>query len=74
MTEPYFNISSSNFTNETFPLDNYTYYSDLERVVSVSVFISFSFIFLAGLIGNGLVVMGECKYFRSKSRLCSSIS
>jgi hypothetical protein len=60
MTEPYLNIST-NLTNATFlPDDNYTtYINDLERLVSVSVFISFSFIFFVGLIGNGLVVMGE---------------
>lgn len=61
MTEANFSIAA-NLTNSTSfgPDDNYTtYINDLERLVSVSVFISFSFIFLVGLIGNGLVVMGE---------------
>lgn len=58
MTEPYFIII--NATNLTFPYENYTnYINDVERLVSISVFILFSFIFFAGLIGNGLVVMGE---------------
>lgn len=32
---------------------------DLERIVSLTVFILFGFIFVAGLIGNALVVIGE---------------
>lgn len=58
MTEPY-NIT--NTTNATGEYDNYT--SDIseefKRVVSISVFISFSIIFIVGLLGNSLVVMGE---------------
>jgi hypothetical protein len=73
MTEPYLNISA-NLTNATYSDDNYTYINDLEHLVSVSVFISFSFIFLVGLIGNGLVVMGECKYLSMKPRMRSLIS
>lgn len=58
MTEPYLNISSA--TNATVPYDNITsYVNDVERFVSISVFILFSFIFVAGLVGNGLVVMGK---------------
>lgn len=59
MTEPYLNIS--NVTNLTAVVyDNTTSWNeDLERFVSITVFILFSFIFLAGLIGNGLVVISE---------------
>lgn len=60
MTEPYLNISHlMNETNTNQTYDNITaiFNDDLVRVVSISVFISFSFIFLAGLVGNGLVVM-----------------
>lgn len=58
MTEPYFIIT--NASNLTFSYDNYTsYINDVERLVSISVFILFSFIFFAGLVGNGLVVMGK---------------
>ena len=32
---------------------------DLEKIVSLTVFILFGFIFVAGLIGNALVVIGE---------------
>lgn len=32
---------------------------DLERMVSLTVFVLFGFIFVAGLIGNALVVIGE---------------
>lgn len=32
---------------------------DLERIVQLTVFILFGFIFVAGLIGNALVVIGE---------------
>lgn len=59
MTEPYFNISNAT-TNASFHFDNYTsYINDVELLVSISVFILFGFIFVAGLVGNGLVVMGE---------------
>lgn len=62
MTEPYLNITNSlyaNVTNTTGP--NFTIYvnDELERYVSITVFILFSFIFIAGLVGNGLVVMGK---------------
>lgn len=58
MNEPY-NIS--NITNATGFYENYTSYinDDFTRVVSISVFVSFSFIFLVGLMGNSLVVIGE---------------
>jgi hypothetical protein len=39
---------------------------DLERIVQLTVFILFGFIFVAGLIGNALVVIGE---LHSLSRL-----
>jgi hypothetical protein len=57
MIEPY-NIT--NATNAT-GFDNYTSYisEEFTQIVSISVFISFSFIFLVGLLGNSLVVMGE---------------
>lgn len=64
-TVPYVNITSYNndverFDNATVPFDNITSYNnDVERFVSISVFILFSFIFVAGLVGNGLVVMGK---------------
>jgi ABC-type transport system involved in multi-copper enzyme maturation permease subunit len=62
MTEPYLNIS--NITNLTYLeclncSDGSSYIEDLERSVSISVFILFGFIFIAGLIGNGLVVLGK---------------
>lgn len=66
MTEPYF--ITTNDTNLTFLYENYTSsIHDVERLVSISVFILFSFIFLAGLVGNGLVVMG--KQFNLVSRI-----
>jgi ABC-type uncharacterized transport system permease subunit len=68
MTEPYFNFSSNGtnstleclFQNCTNELEE-SYIDDLERSISISVFILFGFIFIAGLIGNGLVVLGEHK-------------
>ena len=62
MTEPYFNASqlmNETNTNQTYENITAIFNDDLVRVVSISVFISFSFIFLAGLVGNGLVVMGK---------------
>lgn len=62
MTEPYPDISNLLYANETNATDsNFTIFinEDLERFVSITVFILFSFIFIAGLIGNGLVVMGK---------------
>lgn len=63
MTERYFNISINfNATNATSVLnENFTSYNldESERFVFISVFVLFSFIFLAGLVGNGLVVIGE---------------
>lgn len=63
MFEPY---DVTNFTNITHPNAtdfNYTSYitisEEFTRIVSISVFISFSFIFIVGLLGNSLVVMGE---------------
>lgn len=73
MTEPYYNISS-NITNTSSPLfpmvvgkfnnesngeDEEIFSEDWERTVSISVFILFGLIFIAGLIGNGLVVLGK---------------
>lgn len=74
MTEPYYNISN-NITNtsstELFATrgaarcnesncgDDEIFSEDWERTVSISVFILFGLIFIAGLIGNGLVVLGE---------------
>lgn len=50
----------SNFTH-TFKWDNETYAFDheLECTVSRTVFVLFSFIGVAGLVGNALVVLGE---------------
>jgi hypothetical protein len=64
MTEPYYmNISNiTNITNTSCNGVNCTEYGfsdDWERTVSISVFILFGLIFIAGLIGNGLVVTGE---------------
>lgn len=78
MAEPYFNIS--NVTDLPFDLlttdlpadvyENSTIWNeDMERFVSISVFILFSFIFFFGLVGNGLVVIGE---FNQSSRLLTS--
>jgi 7 transmembrane receptor (rhodopsin family) len=44
--------------NETEP-DQAPFDEDLERMVSLIVFVLFGFIFVAGLIGNALVVIGE---------------
>lgn len=60
MTEAYFNLTNStNFT--TLFIENETAHSndDLQHFVSIAVFILFSFFFVAGLIGNGLVVIGK---------------
>lgn len=60
MTEPYFNISNATTNASVNQYEDYTsYINDVERLVSISVFFLFSFIFVAGLIGNGLVVMGK---------------
>lgn len=62
MNESNFNLTYlNNVTNATLFFENATNNSsdDLKHVVSISVFILFSFIFLAGLVGNGLVVMGK---------------
>jgi hypothetical protein len=50
----------SNFTH-TFKWDNETFAFDheLECTVSRTVFVLFSFIGVAGLVGNFLVVLGE---------------
>lgn len=52
--------SVGNFTH-TFKLENDTYVFDheLQCVVSKTVFVLFSLIGIAGLIGNALVVLGE---------------
>lgn len=73
MTEPYTNISIIQFqnltNNATFNESSNLVYinDDLERFVSISVFILFSFIFFAGLIGNGLVVMGKPRWLRNQT-------
>lgn len=78
MTEPYFNISNVtdlpfDFLTTDLPADVYEnstiWNEDMERFVSISVFILFSFIFFFGLVGNGLVVIGE---FNQSSRLLTS--
>lgn len=51
-------IEPSNSTNATNATDYYMN-EEFTEIVSISVFISFSFIFLVGLLGNSLVVMGE---------------
>lgn len=48
--------------NET-ELDQPLFDEDLERLVSLTVFVLFGFIFVAGLIGNALVVIGEFRKF-----------
>lgn len=72
MTEPYYNISN-NITNTStafYPTrvprcnesncgEDEIFSEDWERTVSISVFILFGLIFIAGLIGNGLVVLGK---------------
>lgn len=45
--------------NETELEDLPLFDEDLERMVSLTVFVLFGFIFFAGLIGNALVVIGE---------------
>ena len=62
MTEPYFNTTNSTNMTDYDCLnctDGSSYIEDLERSVSISVFILFGIIFIAGLIGNGLVVLGK---------------
>lgn len=72
MTEPYYNISSNitNTSSTLYPIvagrfnesngeEEEIFSEDWERTVSISVFILFGLIFIAGLIGNGLVVLGE---------------
>lgn len=44
--------------NET-EIDVPLFDEDLEKIVSMTVFLLFGFIFVAGLIGNALVVIGE---------------
>lgn len=62
MIEPYLNISNATNTTVTYDnLSSYTY--DDQRFVSISVFILFGFIFVAGLVGNGLVVIGKWCHF-----------
>lgn len=70
MTEPYY-MNISNITNTSSKsvagCDGFNctefegFTDDWERTVSISVFILFGLIFIAGLIGNGLVVLGELK-------------
>ncbi|CRK97662.1 CLUMA_CG011047, isoform A [Clunio marinus] len=56
----YLLLTVSNATNVSIWNENFTSYGldEVEHLVSLSVFILFSFIFFAGLIGNGLVVIG----------------
>lgn len=49
------NPSQPNETDYEQPLFD----EDLEKIVSMTVFLLFGFIFVAGLIGNALVVIGE---------------
>lgn len=81
MTEPYYNVSNNitNTSSSLYPmrgvagkcnesncLDDEIFSEDWERTVSISVFILFGLIFIAGLIGNGLVVLGKrCNWFLS---------
>lgn len=63
MTEPYY-MNISNTTNTSMSCDGVNctiegFSDDWERTVSISVFILFGLIFIAGLIGNGLVVLGK---------------
>lgn len=51
-------ICDPNRNNDT-DLDQPLFDEDLERIVSLTVFVLFGFIFVAGLIGNALVVIGE---------------
>lgn len=48
-----------NRLNRTVDLEEPLFDEDLERMVSLTVFVLFGFIFVAGLIGNALVVIGE---------------
>jgi hypothetical protein len=48
-------------TNET---ETPVFDEDLEKIVSMTVFVLFGIIFVVGLIGNALVVIGEC-FFHS---------
>lgn len=52
-------ICDPNKLNETELDDLPLFDEDLERMVSLTVFVLFGFIFVAGLIGNALVVIGE---------------
>jgi hypothetical protein len=71
MTEPYYYNISSNITNTSstlYPIvvgrlnnesngeDEEIFSEDWQRTVSISVFILFGLIFIAGLIGNGLTL------------------
>lgn len=51
-------ICDPNRLNDT-ELEQPLFDEDLERIVSLTVFVLFGFIFVAGLIGNALVVIGE---------------
>lgn len=78
MTEPYYNISNNitNTSSTVYPTrciesncgDDEIFSEDWERTVSISVFILFGLIFIAGLIGNGLVVLGMLKLKLSEKR------
>jgi allatostatin A receptor len=52
--------SSTTFINNTSSDSDEEEFHEFTRAVSNSVFFTFSFIFLIGLIGNLLVVTGEC--------------
>lgn len=51
-------ICNPNQLNDT-DYDQPLFDEDLEKIVSMTVFLLFGFIFVAGLIGNALVVIGE---------------
>lgn len=68
MLEPYEITNVTNVTHAMHSTANATDYNNTDyiyineeftQIVSISVVISFSFIFVVGLLGNSLVVMGE---------------
>jgi hypothetical protein len=50
---------SSRAFNGTEDVEEPLFDEDLEKLVSLTVFVLFGFIFFAGLIGNALVVIGK---------------
>lgn len=53
-----FSICETAKQNETEPEPIFD--ENLERIVSMTVFVLFGIIFVVGLIGNALVVIGKC--------------